>query len=287
MFPLDGKTLERVAQLVVDPGGWNERRGYELERLLRGAGWADMPECDGSPRIPWLVDALAEQADSRPDVERFLCRVCDPLEYDGGMVVADAFRTELNSVLEFERLVVTYSGRRPVLGELTDESDRPVYGAPRDVEQRLRRLLSDEQVIDLLIDRIAQCRAAQAAGAYLLVVFGIGSFIKGLLFCALKERFPELVSAGFRDQNGRKVPASRAGLALLIDTAHEKRLIELDARNFIHPVRDFRNYIHPRQQLEHDFTPNADTVNMCWVPVNADLEESMPDHSPGSAAAAD
>ncbi len=278
MFPLDGKTLERVAQRVVDIGGAGERRGFELERLLRSAGWSDVPEYDGSPRIPWLTDALADRADNRPDIERFLCRVCDPLEYDGGMPVAEAFRNELNSILEFERVVITYSGGRPVLGELTDGSEQPVYGAPPEVEQRLRALLSDQQVIDLLIDRIAQCRAAQAAGAYLLAVFGIGSFIEGLLFSALKEQFPELVTAGFRGQDGRKVPASRAGLALLIDTAHEKRLIELDARNFIHPVRDFRNYIHPRQQLEHDFTPNADTVNMCWVPVNAvlnDLEESI------------
>ncbi|MFI9387743.1 hypothetical protein [Kutzneria sp. NPDC052558] len=278
MFPLDGRTLDRVARLVVDIDSPNERRGYELEQLLSSAGWADPPQYDGSQRIPWLVDALTDRSDSRADIERFLCRVCDPLEYDGGMAAADACRQELNRVLEFERLVITYVGGRPVLGELTDESERPVYGAPVEVERRLRVLLSDEQVIALLVDRIEQSRSAEASGAYLLALFGIGSFVEGLLFTVLKEQFPDLVRAGFRGRDGRQVPASRAGLELLIETAHRQRLIELDARNFLHHVRDFRNYIHPRQQLERDFTPNKDTVNMCWMPVNAvlnDLEERV------------
>lgn len=273
---LDPKTLTRVAKLICDIDGPCERRGYELEQLLRDAGWSNPPEYDGSSRVRWLTEALADRAKDHGDITRLLCRVCDPLEYDGGMQVAEAFRTELNRILEPERLMVSYVGGRPVLGEHTDDSDQPIFSAPEGLENRLRALLADHRVVTLLVDRAEQTRKAQAAGAHLLALFGIGSFVEGLLFSVLMERYPELATAGFQGREGRRINANRAGLELLIDTAHHKGLIQLDAKNFMDPVRNFRNFIHPRQQLEHDFLPDQDTVSLCWGPVHAvlnDLEE--------------
>ncbi|GDY33400.1 hypothetical protein [Gandjariella thermophila] len=278
MFPLDPKTIERVARLACDLDGPLERRGHELEALLRGAGWDDPPEYDGSPRIPWLVDALTERGDQRADIERFLCRVCDPLEYDGGMPVAEEVRQELNRILEPERLAVSYVGGRPVLGEVRLDAEGPVFVAPDNLGHRLPRIVADEQVVSLLLDRIAQSRASEESGAYLLALFGIGSFVEGLLFSVLTEREPELLRSGFRGRDGRRIDARRAGLELLIDTAHHRGLIQLDAKSFMDPVRNFRNFIHPRAQLESAFVPDRDTVTLCWGPVHAvlnDLEESL------------
>lgn len=277
MFPLDAKTVDRVARLVCDLEGANERHGYEVEALLRGSGWADPPEYDGSPRIPWLVDALTERAGQQADIERLLCRVCDPLEYDGGTQVADAFRQELNRILEPEGLAISYVGGRPVLGGLAPDADGPVFTAPNNLAQRLSRIVSDQQVVDLLVDRVRQSRLSEENGAYLLAVFGIGSFVEGLLFSVLTEREPDPSGTVFVGRNG-KMPARRAGLELLIDTAHERGLIQLDAKNFMDPVRNFRNFIHPRAQLESKFVPDRDTVGLCWGPVHAvlnDLEESI------------
>jgi hypothetical protein len=273
---LDPKTLTRVAKLICDIDGPCERRGYELEQLLRDAGWSDPPEYDGSSRVHWLTEALADRAKDHGDIARLLCRVCDPLEYDGGMQVAEAFRTELNRILEPEQLVVSYVGGRPVIGELTDNPDQPMFSAPEGLENRLRALLADHRVVMLLVDRAEQSRRAQASGAHLLALFGIGSFVEGLLFYVLMESCPELAASGFQGREGRRISASRAGLELLIDTAHQKGLIQLDAKNFMDPVRNFRNFIHPRQQLENDFLPDQDTVSLCWGPVHAvlnDLEE--------------
>src|SRR3954469_7206953 len=102
MFPLDPRTVDRIAKFVCDPGGPYERTGRDLEQLLRHAGWTDPPEYDGSPRVPWLAEALTERASERSDVERFVCRVCDPLEYEGGMAEADEIRKALNQLLEPE-----------------------------------------------------------------------------------------------------------------------------------------------------------------------------------------
>jgi hypothetical protein len=273
---LDPKTLTRVAKVICDIDGPSERRGYELEQLLRDAGWSNPPEYDGSGRVRWLDEALADHAKDHGDVARLLCRVCDPREYDGGMPVAETFRTELNRILEPERLAVSYIGGRPVLGELTDDPDQPMFSAPEGLENRLRTLLADPRVVMLLVDRVEQSRRAQASGAHLLALFGIGSFVEGLLFSVLMERYPDLAATGFRGREGKRISASRAGLELLIDTAHDKGLIQLDAKNFMDPVRNFRNFIHPRQQLENDFLPDHDTVALCWGPVHAvlnDLEE--------------
>lgn len=273
---LDPKTLTRVATLICDIDGPFERHGYELEQLLRDAGWSDPPEYDGSSRVRWLTEALADRAKDHGDITRLLCRICDPLEHDGGMPVAEAFRTELNRILEPERLVVSYVGGRPVLGELTDDPDQPMFSAPEGLENRLRALLTDPRVVTLLVDRVEQSRRAQASCAHLLALFGIGSFVEGLLLSVLMERYPELVATGFRGRDGRKINANRAGLGLLIDTAHDKGLIQFDAKSFMDPVRNFRDFIHPRQQLEHDFLPDQDTVALCWGPVHAvlnDLEE--------------
>jgi hypothetical protein len=142
-----------------------------------------------------------------------------------------------------------------------------MLGVPSQLEQRLACLLSDPNVVAVLSDRARQSQASTDTGAHLLAIFGIGSFVEGLLYAILTERHPALA-----EEFG-----SNISLARLIDIAHDKGLIQLDAKNFLHDVRDFRNYIHPRYQLERRFAPDIDTVRMCWGPVHAilnDLEAS-------------
>jgi len=271
MHRLDPKTLHRLASVVCDVDGAEERRGSGLEQLLREAGWTDPPEYDGSGRVAWLREALLDRPAA--DVERLVCRVCDPLEYDGGMPVAETFRNAVNSVLEPERLVVTFVGARPVVGEAGGAfGGTPVFGAPDDLDARLRRLIGDPEVIEILVDRAEQSRLAQAAGAHLLALFGIGSLVEGLVLAVLLERLPHLEKQGFAGRKGT-VPADRAGLDLLLETAHAHKLIELDAKDFMDPVRNFRNYIHPRRQAAQSFRPDHDTVALCWGPVHAVLND--------------
>ncbi|MFE2753361.1 hypothetical protein ACFXGA_15330 [Actinosynnema sp. NPDC059335] len=264
--------MERLARIVVDQGGPYERTGREVEALLRNAGWIDPPDYDGSSKVGWLVDALVERENARTDIERFLCRLCDPIEYLEGMAAADDVRRSVNEVLELERLEVSYVGGRPVVGELGSNGTVKVVLHVEDVEQRLRKLIGEEKLVQMLVSRVRESQFAEASGSYLLALFGIGSFVEGLLYSVLTSYYPELLREGFTGRKG-KIPADRAGLELLLDTAHDRGLVQLDAKDFMRPVREFRNYIHPRRQFETDFTPDADTVAMCWTPVQALLND--------------
>ena len=275
MHCLDPRTVERAAEIIVDHGGDQERPGWQLERLLRHAGWADPPEYDGSPRIRWLSDALHDRAEHAEDVARVLLRACDPLEYDGGQPIAEWFRMRLNATLEPEGVAITYVAGRPIIGEIrAGLAAAPVFGMPENLESRLTDLINDRELVELLVDRAEQSRMAEAAGAHLLALFGIGSLVEGVLLAILHQRDPALE---LRDRRGKPVAADFAGLALLLEEAHRRGHIELDAKAFMSPVRDFRNYIHPRRQAAEAFTPDQETVSLSWGPVHAvlnDLEQS-------------
>lgn len=275
MKKLDAATISRAARIICDIEGPAEKRGWELERLLRNAGWAEPPKYDGDIRVRWLEECLEER--SPDEVGRALCRACDPLEYDDGGATAEAFRSALNAILEPERLAITVVAGRPVIGAIEGSLDGiPIFGPPENLAARLSALVQDEAIIELLVDRADQSRMAQSAGAYLLAIFGIGSFVEGLTLSVLTFREPDLE---IRDSKGKVIPLDKAGMELLLEAAHSRGHIELDAKAFMTPVRNFRNYIHPRRQAAEGFVPDADTVSLSWGPVLAlltDLEQSAP-----------
>ncbi|GAB3553400.1 hypothetical protein J2S53_001569 [Actinopolyspora lacussalsi] len=277
-FPLDDRTAERIAEVIVDIGGPYERKTYQLEKLLRHAGWSAPPEYDGSPRIEWLSEQLIDRKENRSDIERLLCRVCDPREYEDGESSAEEFREAINTRLAAERLVVSQTGGRPVLGTLDSDGEQAVFSAPEDLDRRLRLLIEEEEAVDLLVNRVNETRLCQDSGAHTMAIIGIGSFVEGLLYALLTERDEKIRKNGFVGRNGRNTPANRAGLELMLDTAHEKEWIQLDAKDFMDNVRKYRNFIHPRAELEKQPRFDKGSVALCWGPVQAilnDIEESI------------
>lgn len=279
MFPLDERTVERLARMIVDIGGPYERHYYSLVQLLDGARWDDPPEYDGSPRVPWLMDQMEARRDNRAEIERLLCRVCDPLEYDEGMVVAEAFRESVNDVLALEQLVVTFVGGRPVLSQVGADGRSPRFTVPDDLDDRLRRLISDPLAIELLMRRVTETVLCEESGAHTMAIIGIGSFVEGLLYSLFTERDEDIALHGFLTACGESVPASEAPLELMIGLAHARDWIQLDARDFMDNVGRYRDFVHPRAELEKQPKFDQDSVTLCWAPVRAllnDLEQHVP-----------
>ncbi|PRW65235.1 hypothetical protein [Actinopolyspora mortivallis] len=277
-LPLDDRTAERVAEVIADLGGPYERKGYQLEKLLRHAGWSNPPEYDGSPRIDWLTEQLIDRKENRAEIERLLCRVCDPLEYEDGQSSAEEFRAALNARLAPEQLVVSHVGGRPVLGTLDSGGEKTVYSVPEDLDRRLRRLIRNEEAVDLLMNRVHETRLCQDSGAHTMAIIGIGSFVEGLLYSLFNERDEKIQQHGFQGNKGKNTQLGRAGLDLMLNTAYEKEWIQLDAKDFMHNVRHYRNFVHPRAELEKQPRFDGDSVTLCWGPVQAilnDLEEHL------------
>jgi hypothetical protein len=273
MFPLDQKTVERLAKVIVDPDGLYERKGWQLEELLNNAGWIDPPEYDGSARIPWLIDQMVMRRDDRVTIERLLCRVCDPVEYDEGISAAQEFCQIINEKLTPERLLVTYVGGRPVIGELGPDGSSPLFSEPPELERRIRDLIKDEMTVEVLLNRVVETRICEHGGAHTMAIIGIGSIVEGMLLALLLERDDDARRNKFVDREGRVVTERRPSLEMLIDTVHAKGWIQLDAKKFIHEVRDFRNFIHPRKELAERPDFDADSVRLCWSPVHAVLND--------------
>lgn len=278
MVVLDAMTMQRVARLICDLDGPYERTGTEIERFMHRVRWPGDPQYDGSPRVPWLVDVLSAHADDAAAVDRLLCRICDPLEYDDGIEAAKPMAEELNRVLAPERLRVTYISGRPVLGQLDEAGETPMYGQPPDLQERLGRLTADSKTVDILMARAKEASICQANGAFALSIIGIGSFVEGLLHAIVVQHDERVRRNGFAGRNGRRISADRAGLHLLLDDAHRRGWIQTDAKDFMEKVRDYRNFVHPRHQIEYGLVPDLDTVRMCWAPVHAllnDLESAL------------
>ncbi|MEV8374658.1 hypothetical protein AB0P21_18095 [Kribbella sp. NPDC056861] len=274
---LDSMTIDRLAKLVVDLGGPCERKGYELEKLLQRSAWPDSPEYDGTPRIPWLVEQI-EARNGTKDIEQLLCRVCDPLEYDGGMEMARYFAELVNAILAPEQLMISYVGQRPVLAGVSGDGRHPVYSEPDDLQRRLDALIADKATVAVLMNRLAETRICEANGAYTFAIIGIGSLVEGILMAILTEQDQEFREGRSKDQAGRTVKPDRAALVHLIDRAAERGLIQFDATRFMHTVRDFRNFVHPRKELVDQPAFDRDSVMLCWGPVGAllnDLEKSL------------
>ncbi|WP_222853763.1 hypothetical protein [Fodinicola acaciae] len=228
-------------------------------------------EYDGSARVRWLADELASRRDERALVERLLCRVCDPREYDDGLASAEEFRNVLNDILELEGLAVVFVGRQPVVAELGHDGLTPFFSAPPDLEQRIRSIIRDDRTVAVLSRRAAETVACEQVGAHTMAIIGIGSLIEGVLMAVLQEHGP--ADQTYVDRNGKAVSSSRPTLEQLIDTAHARNLIQLDAKDFMHKVRDYRNYVHPRKELAEQPAFDADSVRLCWGPVQAVLND--------------
>jgi hypothetical protein len=268
---LDERTVDRLARLVCDVGGAYERRPRDLVRFVKAAGWDVIYE--GGARIPWLTETIQRHNDDPEAIDALLRRVIDPREFEDGLDGAQRFVPLLNDIVKADGLEVDHVGQRAVVRRVEDGAKENSLErvasqlASPELRRTVRGLTSGSSVADVLIARLDEVEAARRAGAYLLAVIGTGSFVEGLLDDVLRRR----------DKEARAQTAST--LDWLLQRTHSRGWIQHDALTFSGYVREYRNFVHPREQLAHRFTPDDDTVLLCWQPVLAvinDLDRLLP-----------
>lgn len=260
---LDSRTIDRVVALICDRDGPYERSVRQLCRILDDAGWT--VEYTGGAREPWLGDTIREHNGDVAMIEALLRRVVDPREYDEGLVAAHQVLARLNPLLEADGIRLDLDGHRPVVrrpGEESRSLDEVASAlAGPELRRLVQELVSDDAMAAILVRRLDEVEACRRSGAFVMALVGTGSFIEGLLSDTLRRRDPEV----------RRL--HNPSLTELLQRAKARGWIEDDAYRFSELVRDYRNFVHPRVQLDMAFSPDDDTVLMCWQPVLAVLND--------------
>ena len=250
---LDVRTIDRLAEFICDLGGPRQRSVRQLQRFLEGAGWAAPYTGDGG-RVPWLVETIRRRNDDIDAITGLLSRVIDPREYGGDAVEAGSLVEPLNALLAPDGFVVGLEESRPFARA------KSVSDSRADVEKvaaalsspvlraRIRGLVSDNTLADVLVSRLDEVDAARSHGAYVLAIIGTGSLVEGLLDDVMRRRDPEI----------RSRPDT--SLDILLTSAHARGWIQPDALDFSHIVRQYRNFVHPREQLRRKIVPDEDTA---------------------------
>jgi hypothetical protein len=274
MNALDPNTLERIAEIICDSDGDHHRQYWQLENFFANAGWA-LPPYDERGRLRWTREMLLSHQNDPAAITAVICRLADPREYrdrpDDAVEVAE----QLNGLLAFEGLRITYIGGRPELVESEPAFRTPATTAPLSLQADLAHIVRDQRLAALLRKRLDEARTCREYGAHLSSVIMLGSVLEGTLHDIVRQHPAEAYRcpSAPKGQNGKPKDSAAWKLAELIDVAHACGWIELDARRFSHELRDYRNMVHPSRELIDAHHPDEDTVAICWNVVVAALND--------------
>lgn len=230
---LDDAVLERVASIICgNDDGLLYRRGFEIVKFFRAAGWSVPDEIDYS-RYMWTVAQLQADPSDGAALARLVLRLADRREYLGEESAHRRVLDELNSVLVFEGYAVVSDQGRPRLVEIEQESPRMT--APIELTASLTQIVSDPQFGEQLRERLEEAHRCRESGSPTAAIVMLGSVLEGVLYDV----------AISRHVNGNP-PTDH--LESLINLAHDNRWIAKDVVDYAHVLRDHRNLVHPKKQ---------------------------------------
>ena len=262
---LDDNVLEEIAGLICgDDGSAWYRRGFEIEKFFRAAGW-DVDECEGGRRN-WTLEQLQDRSGDPDALRTVLLRLADPREYIGaGQAHAEVVQS-LNDLLALEGYQVVHESGRPRVVEREPLSQRPTTRAPLELRTSLAEIVSDQAFGEQLRKRFDEASTCWSAGAPVAAIVMLGSVLEGVLYDVALAR-------------GARKPDDN--LAKLLDLAKREEWIAKDAYDFADVLRQHRNIVHPKRQRDDALDPDEDTVLMAWNVVVTALN----DLGPASSAA--
>lgn len=256
---LDDNVLAEVAGLICgDDGSPWYRRGFEIEKFFRAAGW-DVDECEGGRRN-WTLEQLQDRSGDPDALRAVLLRLADPREYLDDQEAGSEVVRSLNQLLALEGYQVIYESGRPRVVEREPVLQRPAAKAPVELTANLTGIVSDRVFGEQLRGRLDEAHTCWSAGASTAAIIMLGSLFEGVLYDV----------AISRGETGQK---PKDHLQTLIDNAVEAGWIARDVQDFAHSLRSYRNLVHPKKQKEDQFTPDEDTVRVSWNVVVAALND--------------
>jgi hypothetical protein len=276
---LDSATLDSLADFICGDDGERFPTYRSSSYLTRFFSDINIDAVhDGSTRKWWVLDILKQLPPA--ELERAILRLVDPRIYRGKKDPLGMAVRSMNEILAMDNLGIGFIQNRPVLTDgapitfdIEDLKREPLVA---DAEAFLEQQFSDDiRIDDLKVDtvisgflqsRINEVQAIRRDKAPLATIFLLGSTLEGILIavaCNDIKRFMTAQAAP-KDKSQSVLKIQDWTLNSLIDVAHQIGMLSLDVKKFSHVLRDFRNYIHPYRQMSEAFSPDQDTVDICW-----------------------
>lgn len=290
MAQLDAKTVSEIVKIIMDPSAVLSGQPTQPNRydggFLRRAG---VPKHRIYPdSSSWICVSKTLEFLNRDDaIDQVVLRAASPLEYPGDPNMASRVIEHLNRFLIVEGLQIVLEGVQPALrrcvpslpsapsiqAPASPARPSPISASPPD----FARLLSDQDLSEVLLYRWREAERCTDGGAYLSAIVMMGSILEGLLRHQA-GRHPKMVGAAKhrpRDRAGNAVPIGEWGLSPLIEVAHEVGWLRSDVRGLSHALREARNMIHPGAQRLASDRPDERTCSICWQIVGAAVADLL------------
>jgi len=233
---------------------------------------------DGTTRKWWVLSILKQLPPAA--LERIILRLVDPRIYGGKKDPLGIAVRSMDEILAMDNYGIGFIQNRPVLTDAApitfDVEELKREPAATDDEAFLEQQFSDDiRIDDLKVDaiisgflqsRIDEVQSIRRDKAPLATIFLLGSTLEGILIavaCSDINRFMTAEAAP-KDKSHNVLKIQDWTLNSLIDVAQQIGMLSLDVKKFSHVLRDFRNYIHPYRQMSEAFSPDQDTVDICW-----------------------
>lgn len=276
MKPLDGQTLETLAELICGDNAEWYRKGSDLPRFFRNSG-LDCPSHDGTTRKWWTLERLKEYNKNSPNIQKVILRLADPREYRGQANVVDDVINRLNNILAVEGLKILLDGVTPKIREVT-----PTIPDPKTTKELFAipipdfgKLTNDPTLSPFIEGRWKEVVKCVDCGANLAAIILMGSILEGVLLSTIQSNPKEANQSRSapKDKNGKVKNFGDWYLGNLIDVAYECGWLQLDAKKFSHTLREYRNLVHPWEQRARNEVPDEDTCKICWQVVGAAIND--------------
>lgn len=267
---LQKKTLEKLRNLINEDTEY--RTGPNLIQFFSQLGFNDTYG-QGFPSRWVYTDSRLEQINGTPEIDKCIKNLFAPVNFIGRFDKLDAFISDFNQYLAFDKWQVTRQNTEISFSKL-DKFDIGSNSKSNSENDFLKREFNDvnikslglespvTSVLDLRLKEMEKCFTANAP---LSVIFLAGSTLEGILL-GLATKYPRhfnTAKSSPKDNSGKVKQFHEWSLSTFIDVSKEIGLIESDTQKFSHTMRDFRNYIHPCEQMSSGFNPRENTAKIC------------------------